>query len=87
MYTIKFKPEYLRRLEKLDIRVQKRSKKIIDKLKYPKKRRYLKKGNPYFVEELGQYRILYKLIEIDKIIELLFIGNHKEYEKLYKNLF
>jgi mRNA-degrading endonuclease RelE of RelBE toxin-antitoxin system len=87
MYDIKYKPEYIKRLAKLEIKIQIRSKKVTDKLKQAKKRRHLKKGNPYFVENLGQYRILYKLYEDEKIIELLFIGTHKEYEKYYKQLF
>jgi mRNA-degrading endonuclease RelE of RelBE toxin-antitoxin system len=41
--------------------------------------RHLKKGLPYFVSEIGQHRIAFKMKENEK--QIYFIGNHKEYEK------
>jgi len=74
-------------LGKFDNSVQNRIYKTLEKLKSPKQRRHLKLGTPFFVEESGQYRIVYELYEDKKIVELLFVGTHKDYEKYYKKLF
>jgi len=44
--------------------------------------RHLRHGLDFFVEEVGQYRIVYTFEEDKKII--YFIGSHKEYEKWYR---
>ena len=87
MYELRFKPKFIEQFEKLDNSIQKRVYKKIRTLKEEKQRRHLKNGTPYFVEECGQYRILYSLSKIKNVIELLFVGKHKDYEKYYKNLF
>jgi len=53
-------------------------KKILE-LKEDKQFRHLKLGSPYFVLEVGQYRICF--IEEDTKRILMFVGNHKDYEK------
>jgi len=40
----------------------------------------------YCVEEVGQYRIGYILRKIEKIKEIHFIGDHKQYKKWYSKL-
>ncbi|MFH0818149.1 MAG: hypothetical protein V1909_05980 [Candidatus Micrarchaeota archaeon] len=44
--------------------------------------RHLKLGLDYFVESVGQFRIIY-IVE-DNRKEVYFIGDHKEYERWYK---
>jgi mRNA-degrading endonuclease RelE of RelBE toxin-antitoxin system len=41
--------------------------------------RHLRFGSGFFVEEIGQYRILYAVDGQTKII--YFVGTHKDYEK------
>ncbi len=43
--------------------------------------RHLKHGVPVFVEEVNQYRIIFKTREDVKEKRVVFIGDHKEYEK------
>lgn len=38
----------------------------------------------YCIEEIGQYRIAYIIDEINKTKTIYFIGNHKQYERWYK---
>lgn len=48
------------------------------------KSRHLKHGLQSFVEEVGQYRIAFRIQEATKTKQVVFIGDHKEYEKWYK---
>ena len=48
-------------------------------LKEIKKFRHLKLGSPFFIVESGQYRICF--IETKNKRILMFIGNHKDYDK------
>ncbi|MBU1120654.1 MAG: hypothetical protein ABIE23_05925 [archaeon] len=74
-------PEYF---NKLDHAVKERAAKKIRKiLEFPKKR-HLKKGARFFVDEIGQSRIVYRVFEENNEVRFYFIGNHKEYEKWYK---
>jgi len=43
--------------------------------------RHMKKGLPFFVEEVGQYRIAFE--EGKDLRTIQFIGTHKEYKKWY----
>ena len=45
--------------------------------------RHLKHGVPVFVEEVNQYRIIFKTREDLKEKRVGFIGDHKEYEKWF----
>ena len=49
-----------------------------------KKRRHLKYGEPFFVDEVGQYRIVYEINNEEIVILVLFIGKHKDYENYLK---
>ncbi|MEK6852874.1 MAG: type II toxin-antitoxin system RelE/ParE family toxin [Nanoarchaeota archaeon] len=83
MYTLKFSEESYKAYLKFDKSVQERVKNKIQQLKEDyKKRRHLRLGKPYFVEEVGQYRIVYELL--DKEVIVLFIGKHKDYEEYLK---
>lgn len=86
MYTAEFDedwPEYFQSLTKaIKERVVK---KIENVLEYPQKR-HLKKVF-FFVDELGQYRIVYRVFEEHKRVRFYFVGTHKEYEKWYKKAF
>ncbi|MFH1443565.1 MAG: hypothetical protein ABIG96_06025, partial [Candidatus Micrarchaeota archaeon] len=46
--------------------------------------RHLKFGKPFFVEEIGQYRLCFKIDEKMKVKTIIFIGDHKEYERWAK---
>jgi mRNA-degrading endonuclease RelE of RelBE toxin-antitoxin system len=87
MYSATFDedwPHYFGRLEnETKERVAKKIKKI---LAYPKKR-HLKQGTSFFVDEIGQYRILYRVFDSQQEVRFYFVGNHKEYEKWYKEAF
>jgi hypothetical protein len=69
--------------EELKIRV---IKKIHFLSEYPKSQRHLKFGIPFYVSELGQYRITYKIFESEHKIMFYFVGDHKEYEKWYSSI-
>ena len=64
---------------KMDKAEQLRIWKKIQQLKTLARTRRLKEGLPYFVVEVGQYRIVFE--EIATVRILVFVGNHKQYEK------
>ena len=66
---------------KMDSSVQKMIWKGIQKLKTMEKARHLKRGLPYFVVEVGQYRIGF--IEEKGTRTIAFVGNHKQYQRWY----
>ena len=55
--------------------------KRIQRLKADEKARHLKRGLPYFVIDVGQYRIGF--IEEKGTRTIAFVGNHKQYQKWY----
>jgi mRNA-degrading endonuclease RelE of RelBE toxin-antitoxin system len=79
MFEIGFDQDWHKYLKKVPLEQHKRLFKKIQELKEDKTFRHLKLGSPYFVLEVGQYRICF--IEETNQRTLLFIGNHKEYEK------
>ena len=56
----------------------------IQKQKEETKTRHLKHGLDFYVIEAGQYRIVIKINEKEKVKEIHFVGNHKQYERWYK---
>jgi hypothetical protein len=64
------------------MRVVKKIKKILEFLK----KIHLGGKANFFVDEVGQNRILYRIFE-EKEVRLYFVGNHKDYEKWYKQFF
>lgn len=64
------------------MRIAKRIGKVLE---FPYKR-HLRKPAKFFVAEIGQYRILYRVFEDSKMVRFYFVGNHKEYEKWYRQI-
>ena len=58
--------------------------KHIDKIADNLARRHMKHGLPYFVDEVGQGRIVYQVVN-DTIFVLRCFASHKDYEKWYKS--
>ena len=87
MYSATFDEAWPKFFEKLSPEIKKRvSKKIKVLLVFPKKR-HLKKGAKFFVGEVGNYRIVYRVFDFSKEVRFYFVGNHKEYEKWFKKFF
>lgn len=86
MYSAEFDQDWPIYFQPLDKSIKERIAKKIGKiLKYPNKR-HLKKSL-FFVDEVGQYRIVYRIFEENKRARFYFVGDHKEYEKWYKRGF
>jgi mRNA-degrading endonuclease HigB of HigAB toxin-antitoxin module len=78
--------EWSRYFDLLDSTIKERVAKKIGKiLAYPAKR-HLRKVS-FFVDEVGQYRIVYRVFKDTKRVRFYFVGNHKEYEKWYRQGF
>ncbi len=87
MYKLVFDEDWSKYFNKLDNLIKERTAKKIKKIiEFPQKR-HLKKSANYFVDEIGQSRIIYRIFEQQKEVRFYFIGNHKEYEKWYKSFF
>ena len=86
MRNIIFSDSFRNNFVHLDKPIQKRILKKLEQLKNPEKiSRHLKRNTRFFVEEIGQFRIVFEFIASQKII-LIFVGTHKEYEKFFRNL-
>jgi hypothetical protein len=87
IYTDKYDEVWTEYFAKLDheskIRVVKKIKKIRG---FPKKRHLGGKAN-FFVDEVGQNRLTYRIFDEKKEVRFYFVGNHKDYEKWYKQFF
>ena len=87
MYKATFHEGWQKYFDKLENSIKERVTKKIQKIiQFPHKR-HLKKGAKYFVDEVGQHRIIYMLFEENEEVRFFFVGNHKEYEKWYKGFF
>jgi mRNA-degrading endonuclease RelE of RelBE toxin-antitoxin system len=84
-YEILFDPDWDEYFKKLDRSVQIKIAKIINKLEGDIPARHMKHGLPYYVIELGQYRICFKIDKENMIKILYFVGNHRDYEKWYQS--
>ncbi len=83
LYDAEFDQEWTAYFQSLDKGIKEKIAKKIGKiLAYPAKK-HLKKSL-FFVDEVGQYRILYRIFEENKRVRFYFVGTHKEYEKWYK---
>ena len=80
-YEIEFHPDWDRYFSKLDNSMKQRVAKKIVQLQGDATSRHLKQGLPFYVSEIGQYRLCYSIDEEKKIKTLHFVGDHKEYEK------
>jgi len=81
MYSAAFEGGWQDYFGKLEKTLKERAlKKIAKILEHPQKR-HLRKGARYFVGEIGQYRIVYRVYEEMNEVRFYFIGGHKEYGK------
>ena len=84
MFAIHFQEDAERNLLMLDASTRERILKRIDRMRNEPPGRHMKHGLPYFVEEAGQYRIVYELE--GNLKNIYFVGDHKSYERWYKKL-
>jgi mRNA-degrading endonuclease RelE of RelBE toxin-antitoxin system len=77
-------PEYF---NKLDSQIKEHTAKKIQKILEHPQKRHLSGSAKYFVDEIGQYRILYMVFEEKQEVRFYFAGNHKEYERWYRQYF
>lgn len=83
LFELSFDQDWDRYFSKFDSSVKKKLWKKIQQIKLLKNPRHLKHGEPFFVEEAGQYRICFEQTSPKKRM-IIFAGNHKQYEKWYK---
>ncbi|MBU0532445.1 hypothetical protein KKB44_03045 [Candidatus Micrarchaeota archaeon] len=83
MYILEYDEAWKNYFDKLPPDIQKRFMKRRDKYKiFPTHGfRHEKYGLEFFVDEIGQYRVLFVSEERIKTRKFYFIGDHKEYEK------
>jgi mRNA-degrading endonuclease RelE of RelBE toxin-antitoxin system len=87
MHAATFHQDWSVYFDKLEDTVKERVVKKIRKIiEYPQKRHLGGRAN-YFVDEVGQYRILYMVFDEKKEVRFYFVGNHKDYERWYKQFF
>lgn len=87
MYTPAFDEKWPTYFERLDKRTREKvAKKIKRIVSFPQKK-HLKGKARFFVGEVGQYRIIYRVFEENKTVVFYFVGNHKDYTKWYSQLF
>ena len=87
MYKATFHKDWPEYFDKLDATIREHiTKKIQKVLEHPQKR-HLGGSAKYFVDETGQYRILYMVFEEKQEVRFFFVGKHKEYERWYKAYF
>ncbi len=56
----------------------------IDQILSNPKRRHMRHGLDFFVAEVGQYRVVYRVFEASKAVRFYFVGKHKDYERWYR---
>ena len=78
-YTVGLHEDAARGLEELDNSVSEKLIKRMARMREEEPGRHLHHGLPYFVEEVGQYRLAYTCRGNAKTV--YFAGDHKSYEK------
>ena len=68
---------------KIDNSIRERLMKRIERMEHEPPGRHLMYGLGFFVVEVGQYRVVYKVEETTKTI--FFVGTHKDYEKWFRS--
>ena len=81
MYRIAYQQGWDEHLHSFDLAIQTQIAKKIAKLVHLEKIRHLGHGLPFFVVEANQYRICFE--EKERMRTIVFVGNHKQYEKWY----
>jgi mRNA-degrading endonuclease RelE of RelBE toxin-antitoxin system len=79
IYDIIFADNWERYFSALDNSIKRKILHKIEQMKEKPPGRHLRFGADFFVEEMGQYRILYAVDGNLKVI--YFAGTHKDYEK------
>ncbi|MDO8340312.1 MAG: hypothetical protein Q7T16_06675 [Candidatus Burarchaeum sp.] len=82
-FEVSLHEEASKALLALDASVRERIIKRIARMREEPSGRHLQHGVDFFVEEVGQYRIVYRCRENRKLI--YFIGKHKDYESWYSS--
>ena len=82
-WKVDLKPGWDTHFKKFDRLAQDRIIKKLDQMEQPLQARGLH-SSKYHIEEAGQYRIAYEQNEETRIKEVHFVGNHKQYEKWYR---
>ncbi|AJF60447.1 MAG: hypothetical protein QT03_C0001G0961 [archaeon GW2011_AR10] len=85
VYSLIFEPGWDKHFLKMDKSVQTMIWGKIQQQKEETKTRHLKHGIEFYVAEAGQYRIVIKIDEKEKIKTIHLAGNHKQYEKWIKS--
>lgn len=83
IYQLSFKPGWDCYFRKWDKNLQQPILKKLEHLKQELLGRGLH-ASRYLVEEVGQNRIVYWVDEQVRVKHIHFVGNHKQYEKWYK---
>ena len=86
MYDAEFDQDWSKYFQPLDKSIKERIAKKVGKILGSPTKRHLKKSL-FFVDEIGQYRIIYRIFEENNKVRFYFVGTHKEYEKWYKQGF
>ena len=87
MYKAIFDEDWPKYFDGLEKNIRERAAKKINKILESPEKRHLKKGAKFFVAEIGQNRIIYRVFEESEEVRFYFVGNHKEYEKWFKQFF
>ena len=87
MYVARFESEWFPRFEGLEKTLKARALKKIQKILVAPHKRHMLNGARFFVGELGQYRIVYRVFDELMEVRFYFIGTHKEYENWYSRRF
>lgn len=82
-WQLVFKEGWNGHFKKFDAETQRRILKKFEQMKQPLQARGLRSSR-VVVEEAGQYRIAFYQDEEKRQKEIHFVGNHKQYEKWYK---
>ncbi|MEK6957514.1 MAG: hypothetical protein AABW99_00845 [archaeon] len=82
-WKLQYIPGWDLHFKKFDKSVQVQILKKLEQLKQPLQARGLHSSR-FQVEETGQYRIALKIDEENRVKKIQFIGDHKQYEKWYK---
>jgi len=85
MYTRDYDEKWPEYFEKFDRALKERIAKKIKKILESPQKRHMHKIS-FFVVEMGQYRLAYRIFEENRKVRFYFVGTHKEYEKWYKQL-
>ena len=80
-FEVSLHEDAAKQVEQFDSSIKRRLIKRIARMRFEPPGRHLKHGLDFFVEEAGQYRIVYTCEESEKTV--YFVGDHKSYEKWF----